>query len=134
MRPLSRNLIAWLIAVIGACASGGCVFIPAFGVTQGQDVSKSVGTADSKAPLRVGLSTRNDVIKLLGEPKPAADDWILKGGEPKDSHKLIYYWQTLQWYGGMLLGPCSGLGWLKDYHSLAFHFDNGWVIDQVKQQ
>jgi hypothetical protein len=134
MDRLSRSFIALVVAVLGACASGGCIYIPTFGATEGQNVSKFAGAADSKAPLRVGLSTRHDVIQVLGEPKATCDDWVLKAHAPQDSHTLVYCWQTLQGYGGMLIGPCSGLGWLKDYHSLTFHFNNGWVIDQIKQE
>jgi hypothetical protein len=134
MNRLSRNFIALGVAVLGACASGGCIFIPTFGATEGQDVSKFVGAADSKAPLRVGVSTRHDVIERLGEPKATSDDSISISHAPEDSHTLIYRWQTLWAYGGMLIGPCHGLGWFKDYHSLTLQFNDGWVIDRIKQQ
>jgi len=134
MNRLCRDFITVVVAVLGVCASGGCIFIPTFGATEGENVSKFVGAADSKAPLRVGVSTRHDVIELLGEPKATPDDWVLKSNAPQDSHTLIYHWQTLWCYGGMLIGACSGLGWFKDYHSLTFHFNNGWVIDQIKEQ
>ena len=134
MDRLSRNFIALVVAVLGACASGGCIYIPTFGATEGQNVSKFVGAADSKRPLRVGVSTRQDVIELLAEPKATSDDSVLISHAPQDSHTLIYRWQTLQGYGGMLIGPCHGLGWFKDYHSLTFQFNNGGVIDQIKQE
>jgi len=134
MDRLSRNLVALVVTALGACAAGGCIYIPTFGATEGQNVSKFVGAADSKRPLRVGLSTRHDVIELLGEPKATSDDSVLISRAPQDSHTLIYRWQTLQGYGGMLIGPCSGLGWFKDYHSLTFQFNDGWIIDRTKQE
>jgi hypothetical protein len=130
----SRNLLALVVAVLGACASGGCIYIPTFGASEGENVSRFVGAADSKRTLRLGLSTRHDVIALLGGPTAASDESVLISHAPQDSHTLIYRWQTLQGYGGMLIGPCSGLGWFKDYRSLTFQFNDGGVIDRIKQE
>jgi len=129
---LVRNVLTLAVAVLGACGCGGCIYIPTFGIGgEGRDVSKDVGDADSKRPLRVGVSTKHDVIELLGEPTPKSDGAVeSRAGD--DLRELTYRWQTREGYGGMLIGPCHGLGWFMDYHSLTLHFDKRWVIDRVK--
>jgi hypothetical protein len=132
MTRLSRTLFTLALAALGASMTGGCIYIPAFG-TEGKDVSRYFGEANSDAPLRVGVSTKDEVISLLGEPKSLPDDAVFGVVQSQDPQALTYRWQTRRGYGGMLIGSCSGLGWFKDDHSMTLYFDDRQVIDRRRQ-
>ena len=78
MRHLAKHrpaLLPALLIVLGVCLLQGCLFIPTFDkLKSGKDVSKAVGDANSRKRLRVGVSTLDDVIAVLGPPHYATPD------------------------------------------------------------
>ena len=74
MNPTNRHrlkkfVLPALMTLAGAWLLVGCIYIPTFGrVVGGKDVSKQVGGERSKAPLRPGSATRDDVVRVLGQP------------------------------------------------------------------
>ena len=81
-----------LLAAAGVWLLVGCVYIPTFGrVVRGKDVSKTVGEEGSRAALRPGEATRDDVFRVLGRPYY----------EESTGHALAYNWRVQQgffWY------------------------------------
>ena len=66
---LMKCALPALVAAAGLWLLVGCIYIPTFGrVVGGKDASKKVGSERSKAPLRPGRSTSDDVVRVLGRP------------------------------------------------------------------
>ncbi len=70
-----------LTAIVAMLATSGCVVVPTPGVFAVRHVVDKVGTPDSKAPLKLGVSDRSDVFRLLGKPdgdaRPmASSEWM----------------------------------------------------------
>jgi hypothetical protein len=62
-------LLPVALLAIGLYLLVGCVYIPTFGgLKSGRNYAKQVGDAKSKAAIRVGVSTRDDVLRAFGEP------------------------------------------------------------------
>jgi hypothetical protein len=97
MNPSTRHTLTKaappaLLAAAGVWLLVGCVYIPTFGrVVRGKDVSKKVGGEESRAALRPGRATRDDVLRVLGRPYY----------EESTGHALAYNWRIQQgffWY------------------------------------
>ncbi len=70
-----RRALPFVLIVIGLWLLSGCIYVPMFNHTiGGKDATKYVGPSDSNAKLRVGLSSRSAVIRVLGKPFFATDD------------------------------------------------------------
>jgi outer membrane protein assembly factor BamE (lipoprotein component of BamABCDE complex) len=65
---------------LGVWLLAGCIVIPTFNRTvAGKDVSKQIGSPDSEAPIKFGVSRRDDVRRALGEPLHTSADgrfWV----------------------------------------------------------
>jgi outer membrane protein assembly factor BamE (lipoprotein component of BamABCDE complex) len=89
---LRKTALPTLLAAAGVWLLVGCVYIPTFGrVVHGKDVSKTVGGEGSRAALRPGEATRDDVLRVLGKPYYAEST----------GHALAYNWRVQQgffWY------------------------------------
>src|SRR5215204_20189 len=71
----TRLLLPLALAAIGAWLLAGCIFVPTFDKTiRGKNVSKYVGSQRQKRPLRLHAATRDDVLRVLGEPHYASPD------------------------------------------------------------
>ena len=70
---LKRLVLPTVLAAAGTWLLIGCIHTPGFNrVVRGKDVSKKVGDRDSRRPLRLGDATRDDVLRLLGQPQIAS--------------------------------------------------------------
>jgi outer membrane protein assembly factor BamE (lipoprotein component of BamABCDE complex) len=107
-----------LLAAAGVWLLVGCVYIPTFGkVVRGKDVSKKVGDEGSRAPLRPGAATRDDVIRVLGRPYY----------EESTGHALAYNWRVQQgffWYPLCLFAADGIYG----ERTLVLRFDDEGVL------
>ena len=80
-----RALIPLALVLFGLWLLSGCIYIPMFGRTiQGTDVANKVGDGNSSRPLRTGQSTRQDIIRVLGQPT----------AEKPDGSALAYGWRV----------------------------------------
>ena len=103
MKHHSRLIPPVLLIIFGLWLLHGCIYIPTFGTkVSGENAAKQVGDAKSRRPLRVGHATRDDVLKLLGEPYVASADgsamaygWTVRNG--------IAFW-PLCFYANSVLG------------------------------
>lgn len=71
MTPAFRHFVTALLLLTAGAGplAGGCIMIPAGDkVVAGSNAAKRVGDARSDRPVRVGLSTREDVLRVLGPP------------------------------------------------------------------
>ena len=85
----TRLLLPLALAAIGAWLLAGCIFVPTFDKTiRGRNVSKYVGSAKQNRPLRLHAATRDDVLRVLGEPHYASPDRT----------RLGYQWDVLNGY------------------------------------
>ena len=111
MKPL-RLLLPAMLAAVGVFLLIGCIYIPTFNaVKQGENYSKKVGDAKSRKPVRVGKSTLQDVLRVLGKPAASASG----------DAALAYTW-TVQ--TGVAVWPlCFHADALKGYRTLVLRFD-----------
>jgi hypothetical protein len=76
------------LLALGIWLLQGCLFIPTFNaVKEGENLSKKLGDAASRRPIRIGVTTRDQVVAILGPPpfvRPdgtaAAYDWTVTNG------------------------------------------------------
>lgn len=121
MKRRLRVLVPILLSAWGVGLLSGCLFIPTFDkVIQGEDVAKRVGDAKSGLPVRVGLTTRDDVVRLLGMPH---------FGSP-DGRQAVYAWKVRN---GVFVWPLcfhayGGFG----ARGLELRFDEAGVLRQSR--
>lgn len=83
--PSLRVALPVVLIALGVAALSGCLFIPTGDkLVSGRDVADDVGDAKSKRPVRVGTATRDDVIRVLGQPEYAT--------ESRD--RVLYTWRV----------------------------------------
>ena len=78
MRSNRFRIVAPLVLLVtGLWLLEGCLFIPTFNKLKPGDrnAAADVGEATAHRPLRVGTSTRDDVMRVLGPPAFARPDW-----------------------------------------------------------
>lgn len=113
----ARVVIPCLIAVIGLMAITGCFFVPTFnGVVEGDDAAAKIGDANSKKPLRIGTSTRDDVIRVLGPPEP----------EVKGEGRLLYTWKVQN--GAWVWPLCFSAAGQFGVRGLELNFDDSGTL------
>jgi hypothetical protein len=82
--PIKRVALPIALIVIGIALLEGCIYIPTFNMAVGgKDATKSVGPAGSKKHLQPGMSTRQNVQRILGKPFFASTD----------GRYLVYSWK-----------------------------------------
>jgi hypothetical protein len=113
-----RLLVPVGLTVLGLWLLVGCIYIPGFGrVSSGKDVSGKVGDDRSGRPLRLGAATREDVARVLGEPKFVSTD----------GHAVAYGWGVTKGYlVNVLCPPASQTFW--GARSLVLRFDERGVL------
>src|ERR1041384_8305919 len=119
MKSKARMGIAVALTLLGAAALSGCLIIPTFNVTtDGRNVSRDVGNADSRKPVRIGFS-RDQVVQVLGPPHFANDDGSM----------IAYRWQVME---SIVIAPLCGM-WAdaqKSSRYLGLRFDeDGTLIE-----
>ena len=107
-----RLLLPATLAGVGVYLLVGCIYIPTFkGVKSGKNYYKLVGDAKSRKPVRVGRSTLEDALRILGAP------FSRKG----DGEALAYAW-TVQ--TGVAVWPlCFHAESMQGYRTLVLRFD-----------
>lgn len=111
-----RTLLPATLALLGAWLLVGCIYVP-WGdkVPPGQrDVRPLVGKQKSDRPIRVGSATREDVLRIAGNPN----------GVASDSRTWFYQWSAEN--GGWFMPLCFAIepAW-RDY-TLSLEFgDDG---------
>ena len=90
MRRTKRTLVPAALIVTGIGLLSGCIFVPIPERTiAGTNVAAQVGGENSSKPLRVGRTTCEEVLRVLGEPAQASSN----------GRELTYTWgvQTAIW-------------------------------------
>ena len=88
----------------------GCIPVPLFHApVEGRVVTRELGDADSRRPLRVARSSRADVERRLGPPWRA------------DTHWTYYYWRTADvlWLYPLWFWAQTD----QSYHTVELRFD-----------
>lgn len=99
----------------------GCVYVPMFGrTTLGTDVSKKVGGAQSRKPVRVGRSTRQEVLRALGAPY----------AESAEGRVLAYAWRA---QNGFTIWPlCFTADSVDSWRTLVLRFNADHVLTSTE--
>ena len=105
------------LVVVGVWLLTGCIFIPTFDKTiRGRNVSEYIGSAKQARPIRLHAATRNDVLRILGEPHFASPD----------STRIAYVWYVRN---GMWLWPLCFTAFPQDgSRALLLTFDEAGVL------
>ena len=119
---LKKVLPPVLLVGVGAWLLVGCIYIPTFGpVVKGVDVSKKVGEANSKKPVRRFEATRDDVIRLLGRP----------AFETLSGRDVVYWWRVRN--GFVSYPQCLFFGnSLYGDRALVLHFDDAGALQSYR--
>jgi hypothetical protein len=119
---LRRALPPLLLAAAGVWLLVGCVYIPGFErVTMGKDVSGKVGDDRSSRPLRLGRATREDVVRVLGEP----------GFVSSTGRAVAYGWGVTDGY--LFNGLCPSMSeTFRSSRSLVLRFDERGVLQEYQ--
>lgn len=124
MRHLAKHrpaLLPALLIVLGVCLLQGCLYIPTFNATVGgKDAEKLVGPGK---PLQAGISTREQVKKVLGQPF----------SETSDGRFVVYSWLKRK---GLLVYPFCFTAEPQDRSfATTFEFDtNGLLVDYATEE
>lgn len=118
MRKPQRMILPILLIAFGLWLLAGCLFIPTFDKTiGGQKVSDQIGNSESNRPLKIGHASRQQVVKLLGEPHYIAPD----GG------RIAYTWKVLN---GIWVWPlCFDTYEQEGARAIILHFDQRGVLE-----
>jgi len=113
---IKRRIAPFLLLLAGMWLLIGCIYIPTFNrVIKGEDPQKKVGYGQSKRPLRVLHSHRDQVVQLLGEPLASADQRV-----------LTYAWQVEK---GVKIWPfCFTAESVKSARTLVLRFDEDGTL------
>src|SRR5688500_11195061 len=111
----ARLTAALLLIVLAVAALHGCLYIPRSSGLP--DVADAVGDAESNKPIRVGVSTREDVLDRFGSRYNVG---------PHEN--IRYTWEELkgQWVGLCYPGWPEGARYRT--RSATFHFDDRGVL------
>ena len=108
-------LLPILLTALGLWLLSGCIYIPTFDkVTAGRNAAKDVGDARSKKPIRVDFATRDDVIRILGQPPFTSPD----------RSRVAYSWSVKR---GVMAGIC-GVQDHEGERALVLQFDSSHVL------
>lgn len=107
-----RALLPIVLIALGLYLLVGCIYIPMFGrTTDGKNVRRAVGDANSRRPLRVSRASRDDVLRVLGPPYVAASD----------GSALAYTWRV---QNGIAIWPfCFMADSIDGMRTLVLRFD-----------
>ena len=117
MTRRTRLALPVALIAIGVWLLAGCVFIPSFDKTiRGRNVSKYVGSDKQKRPIRLHAATRDDVLRVLGEPRYASPDRT----------RIAYEWDVRNGYWVWPL--CFAAYAQEGKRVLLLTFDEGGVL------
>ena len=113
-----RVLIPILLSACGFSMLSGCFFIPTFDkVVEGENVARQVGGRESDRAVRVGHTSRDEVVRRLGQPDFASPDGT----------QAVYRWQVRN---GVYVWPlCFHAYGRFGGRALALRFDRAGVLE-----
>ena len=116
-----RLLLPITLIVIGTLLLGGCFFIPTFNSpVNGPPPIEKVGQAKSRKPVRVGATSREQVLTILGPP----------AAQTSDGRVLAYTWEVLR---GIWVWPlCFMIEQRPGARTLVLRFDDGGVLQSYE--
>ena len=112
---MRRALLPLALIFAGVALLSGCIYVPIPERTvYGTNVGARVGPANSSKPVRIGRISRNDVLRVLGEPAQMSPN----------GRELTYTWgvQTGVWVWP-LCGHPQGAG-----REITLKFDDAGVL------
>jgi len=124
-RAVARKLVA-VAGVVLAISGGGCLFQAAGGEDRRTGID-SVGPIESDKPVRVGQSTRDQALALLGKPSRTSDD----------GRAVEYEYRPATTYVGFVApgGPCGLCGvypfTVRGHESMYLGFDDAGVLTRL---
>ena len=112
-----RLAIPILLVALGMWLLSGCIYVPMFGrPLEGQNVAKKVGSTRSDKPVRIGVSTGDDIFRIIGEPR-----W-----KSADGRVIAYSWKT---QNGVTVWPlCFWVDGVDRWSTLVFQLDDEGVL------
>lgn len=117
LRHCIRILPPLFLIALGLWLLSGCIYIPTFdSVKQGRNASKEVGDARSKKPLRVGLASRDEVLRILGQPPLITED----------RSKFAYTWEVTR--GVWIMPLCFDTRSIEGHRMLVLSFDSAGIL------
>jgi hypothetical protein len=113
---------ATLIFAGVACLSG-CIFVPTFNMTRGgTNAAGKIGDAKSSKPVRLGTTTREQVLTVLGAPAAVS----------YNGRDVAYRWEVLN---GFWLAPlCFSTLDARGYRLAVLRFDDAGVLRSVEYE
>ena len=113
-----RLWVPVLLLSLGLYLLAGCIYIPMFGkVVRGEKVDEKVGLPESRKPLRLGQSTRDEVERVLGRPAAVS----------RDGKAIAYVW-TVQ--TALVIWPlCFQATKNYEKRGLVMRFSNDGVLE-----
>jgi hypothetical protein len=99
----------------------GCIYIPTFNATtEGRNHSGKVGDANSRKPIRVGQTHRDDVMRLLGPPPFVTPD----------GRGAVYPWRATR--GVWVMPLCFMVESMHSYHGVFLTFDERGYLERFQ--
>lgn len=119
---LLRCIVALLLIAFGVWMLSGCIYVPMFGrpLAGGKNVSKQVGDAKSKKPIRIGKSSAGDIIAKFGAPY----------AQSADGEVLVYTWKS---QNGVTIWPlCFAVEGVDKWSSLVLRIDERGILESTE--
>jgi hypothetical protein len=122
----AKLLLPIFLAISGIAMLSGCIYIPTFGLSvhDTSNLKKKVGDAGSNKPIKLNVSTRAEVIALIGEPMDTTLDNLV----------AAYAWNR-RW-GVWFFPLCfwNDLGYFADDRTRYFRFtyDSDHILIRVE--
>src|SRR5687767_5405683 len=121
--PDRRLLIPSVLAALGFGILSGCIYLPTSEKTvRGTNVSAKVGKRDSSKPIRIGVTSRDQILDIVGAPAHASPDQT----------RLTYVWQVHSgvWFWPLcfFLGPDAMTHPQAGRRALTLSFDSRGIL------
>jgi hypothetical protein len=114
---LPRSLLPLALITLGIWLTSGCIYVPMFGrPLQGNNAAKQVGSQTSSRPIRLNEATREQVVRVLGQPY----------AQLPDGTALAYTWRV---QNGFTVWPLCFSGYSVDgQRTLVLRFDESGLL------
>jgi len=112
-----RSILPLALIGFGIWLTSGCIYVPMFGRTiKGNNAAKQVGDQKSSRPIRLNYATREQVVRVLGQPY----------AQRPDGTALAYTWRV---QNGFTVWPLCFSGYSVDgQRTLVLRFDESGVL------
>lgn len=113
----NRRALPFVLIVIGLWLLSGCIYVPMFGrPIEGKNAARKVGDADSRKPIRVGVTHVEDIRGVLGDPLD----------QTSDGRVLVYGWTTQN--GATIWPLCFKVDGVDRRNTLVLRLDDRNVL------